>query len=118
MTGEEQRRLVARNMQLVTALSAVRDMAEYGHSGSASPMNALQLIRDACDEQIARGYMDADDPAEPYRELVRQLIANDSSCPSLACDVTMLGHLLPNDYPELVQLVMDLDETDGIIHRG
>lgn len=106
MSAEGERRLRARNLQLLAALSAARDLAEDGDLGS---------VKRVCDEQAAMGWADADDPAEPYRELVRAMLANDEPCTAPGCVVSLLGHLLPHGRPELVALVRELDETDGLV---
>jgi hypothetical protein len=46
-------------------------------------------------------------PATPesYRELLRLMIAADGPCQSPTCRVTMLGHLIADVPPHLVELV-------------
>lgn len=50
--------------------------------------------------------------AEPYRELLRLMIANDEPCPSPHCPVTNLGHLLLGVPPDLVDLVRAEDPEE------
>jgi hypothetical protein len=50
---------------------------------------------------------------EPYRDLIRGLIAADSPCPGPMCKVSTLGHLLASLTPEQVELVRELDPTQG-----
>lgn len=42
---------------------------------------------------------------EPYRELLRVMIAADGPCQSPTCGVTMLGHLIADAPPRLIELV-------------
>lgn len=53
---------------------------------------------------------------EEYQNLIRALIAADTSCPAPACNVTTFGHLLAGLPIEQIELVQELDDTDGIIH--
>lgn len=48
---------------------------------------------------------------EPYRELVRALIAADTPCQGFGCSLTMLGHLLAPCTPEQQDLVRALDPS-------
>lgn len=57
--NEAHRRLKARNMQLVTAMSAIRDITE-GADTVGNNSDRLRQIKQVCDEQIARGWADAE----------------------------------------------------------
>jgi hypothetical protein len=52
VTDEEARRLNARNLQMVAALTAVRDLLEADRP---------DLALAACDEQLARGWADGEE---------------------------------------------------------
>jgi hypothetical protein len=52
------------------------------------------------------------DSPEPYRELLRLMIANDEPCPSPGCPVTDLGHLLVGVPEHLVDLVRAEDPQE------
>lgn len=54
-------RMRARNMQLVAAMSAIRDISEETTAGYAQDaLFRVNRIKEICDEQIARGWADAD----------------------------------------------------------
>lgn len=48
---------------------------------------------------------------EPYRDLVRGLIAADVPCPSPGCQVTTLGHLIASLTADQVELIRALDPS-------
>lgn len=49
---------------------------------------------------------------EPYRELLRIMIAADEPCQSPQCPVTIMGHLLADAPPHLVDLVRAEDPDE------
>lgn len=48
---------------------------------------------------------------EPYRELIRALIAADVPCPSPGCGITTLGHLIDSLTADQVEMVRALDPS-------
>jgi hypothetical protein len=47
-----------------------------------------------------------------YRRLLVQMIASDAACPSLACPVTMMGHLLAGVDEHLLPLIKECDPAE------